>query len=324
MSIRTQRENLEKAILSPYATLSMNSKGRRVFEEKCPLRTEFSRDRDRIIHSKAFRRLKHKTQVFIPLDNDHYRTRLTHTLEVCQISRTISRALMLNEDLSEAISLGHDLGHTPFGHSGERALDSLCPHGFKHYEQSLRVVDILEKNGEGMNLTYEVRDGIKNHSGDNKAFTLEGQIVKFADRIAYINHDIDDAVRANVISMDDISPVYIKTLGKTNSQRIDTLISDIVNESLNKDKISMSDKMYESMMGLRDFMFKNVYQKTNHDDETYEVIKKLYRYFCQNTNKLPDEYIKLLDNYDKETVICDYIAGMTDNFCLNLYNRIFT
>ncbi len=324
MNIRQQSEELEKQILSPWASFSRDSKGRARPEEKCTLRTDYIRDRDRIIHSKAFRRLKHKTQVFISLDNDHFRTRLTHTLEVSQIARTIARALRLNEDLAEAISLGHDMGHTPFGHSGERALDSVSPCGFKHYEQSLRVIDILEKDGEGMNLTFEVRDGIVNHTGSNMASTLEGIIIKYADRIAYINHDIDDAIRAGVISHEDIPADLIENLGSTGSKRINTLITDIIANSLNSNKISMSDKVHSDMMRLREFMFKNVYYKlAERDDQAYMVIEKLYKHFTSHPDTMPKEYTKLLSDWDTSVVVCDYIAGMTDNYCVNLFNELF-
>ena len=324
LSIREQTEIIEKQSLSPYAQLSANSKGRNVYEPECSIRTAYARDRDRIIHSKAFRRLKHKTQVFISLDNDHYRTRLTHTLEVSQIARTIARALNLNEDLAEAISLGHDLGHTPFGHSGERSLNSLNPKGFRHYEQSLRVVDILEKNGAGMNLTYEVRNGIYCHTGDNIADTCEGVIVKFSDRIAYVNHDIDDAVRAGVITSDDIPKEYKSVLGETHSERISTLIYDVVANSRDKDKISMSDEVYKTMMNLRSFMFEYVYLRlAERDYQANMVISKLYEYFCGHLDKLPDEYKNLMDVYDRDTVVCDYIAGMTDNYCVDLFSSIF-
>ena len=324
MNIREQSELFEEQVLSPMATLSKNSKGRIKIEKKCSLRTDFARDRDRIVHSKAFRRLKHKTQVFISLDNDHFRTRLTHTLEVSQIGRTIAHALRLNEDLVEAISLGHDLGHTPFGHSGERALDDLSPNGFKHYDQSLRVVDFLEKNGEGMNLTYEVRDGIKNHSGSSSASTPEGKIIKYADRIAYINHDIDDAIRAGVIKFEDIPRHLIVSLGTTGSERINTLITDMVNSSINTGAVSMSKDIESSMMCLRNFMFENVYYKlAERDDQAYMVIEKLYRYFIKYPELMPDEYKNLLNECDKDTVVCDYIAGMTDNFCVKLFNELF-
>ncbi len=324
MNLRQQSEELERKVLSPSAMLSVNSKGREREEEKCTIRTEYTRDRDRIIHSKAFRRLKHKTQVFISLDNDHFRTRLTHTLEVSQIARTIARSLRLNEDLAEAISLGHDIGHTPFGHSGERALNSVAPQGFKHYNQSLRVVDYLEKDGEGMNLTFEVRDGIVNHTGSNMASTLEGVIIKYADRIAYINHDIDDAIRAGVIRFEDIPANLTEGLGKTSSERINTLITDIIENSLNKDKIMMSDKVQDEMMKLREFMFKNVYYKlADRDNQAYMVIEKLYNYFTKKPEAMPEEYKKLLNKWDTPVVVCDYIAGMTDNYSVSLFNHLF-
>lgn len=324
MNIRIQREELERKILSPMATLSENSKGRERFEEKCNIRTDFIRDRDRIIHSKAFRRLKHKTQVFISFDNDHFRTRLTHTLEVSQIARTIARALCLNEDLVEAISLGHDLGHTPFGHSGERALDILSENGFKHYKQSLRVVDVLEKNGEGMNLTFEVRDGIANHTGENIAATPEGLIVKFSDRFAYINHDIDDATRDGIIKNSDIPTELLNNLGSSHSERIDSLINDLVSQSLKENRITMSSSTYADMMSLRKFMFENVYNVlAERDSQAFMVIEKLYKYFLENTSKLPDEYKLLLDKWEPTVVVCDYIAGMTDNYCVKLFNDLF-
>ena len=324
MTIRERSEELEKSILSPHACLSSESKGRQRFEEKCSLRTEFARDRDRIIHSKAFRRLKHKTQVFITLDNDHFRTRLTHTLEVSQIARTIAHTLRLNEDLVEAIALGHDIGHTPFGHSGERALDGVAPCGFKHYKQSIRVVEFLEKDGEGMNLTHEVRDGIVNHTGSHMASTLEGVIIKYADRIAYINHDIDDAIRAGVISLGDIPRELIESLGATGSERINTLITDVITNSLDSDKISMSPRVHEHMMALREFMFENVYYKlAERDDQAFMVIEKLYNYFTAHPETMPDEYKKLLKSWDTPVVVCDYIAGMTDNYCVRLFNELF-
>ena len=323
-SVRSRWEAWEEQTLSPYATLSKNTKGRAREIEPCEIRTCFMRDRDRILHCKAFRRLKHKTQVFLAPLGDHYRTRLTHTLEVSQIARTITRALKLNEDLAEAIAMGHDLGHTPFGHSGERALDSLSPRGFKHYKQSLRVVDILERGGSGMNLTHEVRDGIVNHTGDNLAETPEGIIVKFADRIAYINHDIDDAVRAGVIKASDIPSELLAALGSTNSERIDNLISDMVYASMENGKISMTPQTEKYMLSLRSFMFENVYNAMSlRDAQAYMVIEKLYQYFCSHTERLPDEYTHLLEDWDGATVVCDYIAGMTDNYCVNLFNELF-
>ncbi len=329
MLIRKQTERLEKNILSPYATLSVNSKGRSNYEEKCDIRTDFQRDRDRIIHSKAFRRLKHKTQVFLAPEGDHYRTRLTHTLEVSQIGRTLAMALRLNEDLVEAIALGHDLGHTPFGHTGEKILNGLHPKGFKHNEQSLRVVDFLEHNENrvGLNLTYEVRNGIINHSGYNTSTTLEGQIVKISDRIAYINHDIDDAIRAGVISEDDLPRDCIKILGNTHGSRINTMITDIVNTSFDKDSISMSKEIGSLTEKLRQFMFDHVYENSSaktEDEKAKYIIKELYNYYLKKPDKLPLEY-QSYDYIDStiEDRICDYIAGMTDRYVKSLFSSIF-
>ena len=324
MTIRELSEENEQKYLSKNACLSINSKGRLFDEDKCEIRTEFCRDRDRIVHSKAFRRLKHKTQVFIAPDNDHYRTRLTHTLEVSQIATTIAKALNLNVDLTEAISLGHDLGHTPFGHMGEKILNKLNPKGFKHYEQSLRVVDVLEKEGKGLNLTFEVRDGILNHAGDMKAETFEGKIIKFADRFAYLNHDIDDAIRSEIISEDDIPKEYLEILGDRHSKRINTLIKDIINSTLKKGDISMSDEIYKTMMSLREFMFDYVYKKIAEQDRKVDmVIEKIYEYYLKNKDNLPDEFKLLLDKYDDETVVCDYIASMTDGYILKEFNNLF-
>lgn len=325
MNIRESYEMLESQILSPYASLCMNSKGRIVSEKKCDIRTDYQRDRDRIIHSKSFRRLKHKTQVFIAPEGDHYRTRLTHTLEVAQIARTIARALRLNEDLTEAIALGHDLGHTPFGHTGESVLNSVCPLGFRHNEQSLRIVEKLE-NGKGMNLTFEVRDGIVNHCGDNVAATIEGTIVKYADRIAYINHDIDDAIRAGIISGEDIPAECLRTLGETHSMRINTAIVDIINYSINKDSISMGYEVAGAMDELRDFMFKRVYigsRAKSQEEKAKYLIIALYNYFKNNYNEMPDEFINMVDSDGIDRVVCDYIAGMTDVYAINLFNRLF-
>lgn len=322
--IREINEKLEESLLSPMAFKTADSEGRMYPEEKCSIRGDFARDRDRIIHSKSFRRLKHKTQVFISTDNDHFRTRLTHTLEVSQIARTIARALHLNEDLVEAICMGHDLGHTPFGHSGERALDSLNPAGFKHYKQSLRVTDIIERDGRGMNLTAEVRDGILNHTGSNMPKTQEGIVVKFADRFAYINHDIDDAVRAGVIQNEDLPKEQLETLGKTHSERINTLIMDIVSSSTKNSRVCMSGRVEKEMLLLRQFMFDAVYTKhAVRDYQSYMVIEKLYGYFRSNSDKLPSEYKKLLYNWDVDTVVCDYISGMTDNYCVALFEKLF-
>ena len=331
MNIRLKIEELEKSSLSKYATISQNSLGRKELEEKCDIRTEFQRDRDRIIHSKAFRRLKHKTQVFIAPEGDHFRTRLTHTLEVAQIGRTIARALRLNEDLVEAIGLGHDLGHTPFGHTGERILDRLHPSGFKHNEQSLRVVDFLEHktNRVGLNLTYEVREGIINHSGSNRANTLEGQVIHCADRIAYINHDIDDAIRADVIKQGDLPKDCIEILGDSHGKRINNMILDIIRNSMEKSLVSMSEEFEEYTLKLRSFMFTNVY--LNEDAKSEEIkaeyiIEELYKYYLKNRNSLPKEHLKMYkDSNDNllEDIICDYIAGMTDRYVVNCFNNIF-
>lgn len=329
MIIRMQSEKLEREILSSYATLSCNSKGRKLQEKKCDIRTEFQRDRDRIIHSKAFRRLKHKTQVFLAPEGDHFRTRLTHTLEVAQIGRTIAKALRLNEDLVEAISLGHDLGHTPFGHTGERVLNGLHPKGFKHNIQSLRVVDFLEHNDKrvGLNLTYEVRDGIMKHSGYNISTSLEGQIVKLSDRIAYINHDIDDAIRAGVIKEDDLPRDCVDILGNSHGQRINTMILDIINNSLDKDTILMSEEIGNKTDKLRKFMFDNVYLNSKakaEDDKAEYVLRELYNYYLVNPQEIPLEYqaSELMES-SIEDKICDYIAGMTDRYLMNLFTNIF-
>lgn len=325
VNIREITEQMEAQVLSPYACLSTASKGRERPEELCEIRTEFQRDRDRVIHSKSFRRLKHKTQVFITPEGDHYRTRLTHTLEVAQIARTIARALKLNEDLTEAIALGHDLGHTPFGHAGEYVLNEICPYGFKHYEQSLRVVEILEK-GKGINLTWEVRNGIVNHTGDHVAATLEGQIIKYADRIAYINHDIDDAIRANVISGDSIPKECMKVLGKTHGVRIDTMIKDIIFKSLDKPAIGMSDEVKEATMELRKFMFENVYIGSvakKEEQKAQNIISQLYSHFIMFPEKLPEEFQWLLETNDIDRVVCDYIAGMSDRYAISQFNEIF-
>lgn len=330
MNIRIQHEEIEEKNLLPYATLSKNSKGRNNPEKKCEIRTDFQRDRDRIIHSKSFRRLKHKTQVFIAPEGDHFRTRLTHTLEVSQIGRTLARALKLNEDLIEAMALGHDLGHTPFGHTGERVLNELHPNGFKHNEQSIRVVDILEhKDGKiGLNLTYEVREGILNHTGHRISETLEGKILKFADRIAYINHDIDDAIRGHIIKQSDLPKDCISVLGSTHGERINNMILDIIRNSIDTNSIQMSNEVGEKTNKLRAFMFDNVYLNKNaksEEDKAEYIITELYKYYFKNQEKLPEEHIKVYKNVEAslEDIICDYIAGMTDRYVINLYNYIF-
>ena len=325
MNIREHYEEIESNILSSFAALSVNSKGRTICIDKCDIRTEYQRDRDRIIHSKSFRRLKHKTQVFIAPEGDHYRTRLTHTLEVSQIARTIARALRLNEDLTEAIALGHDLGHTPFGHTGESVLNEICIYGFKHNEQSLRVVEKLE-DGRGMNLTYEVRDGILNHCGNSMASTLEGIIVKYADRIAYINHDIDDAIRAGIIKTNDIPEEYLSILGHTHSKRINNMITDIISSSIDKDNISMSENVKDATDKLREFMFKNVYigsKAKNEEKKAKYLINELYKYFKINYDELPQEFRDRLKSDGLDNIVCDYIAGMTDIYAVNTFNRLF-
>ncbi len=324
MTIKELTEQNEEKILSAYATLSKDSLGREKEITPCDLRTEFQRDRDRIIHAKAFRRLKHKTQVFLAPTGDHYRTRLTHTMEVSQIARTIARSLRLNEDLAEAIALGHDLGHTPFGHTGERVLDEICSFGFKHYKQSLRVVDFLE-NGTGLNLTYEVRDGILNHAGDNEACTLEGKIIKLADRIAYINHDIDDALRGGIITEADIPKNCTDVLGKTHGVRISTLIRDIVYASQNKNQITMTKNVESAMAELRQFMFETVYvdkRAKGEDEKAKQVVCMLFETFMKKPELMNCSF-EDIERVGLEQSVCDYIAGMTDNYAIHKFNEIF-
>lgn len=325
MSIREDIEKREDQLMSDAAQLNRNSRGRDYEEKKCDIRTDFQRDRDRIIYSKAFRRLKHKTQVFISPEGDHYRTRLTHTLEVSQIARTIARCLRLNEDLTEAIALGHDLGHTPFGHSGENVLNSVCPHGFKHNEQSIRVVEVLEREN-GLNLTWEVRDGIRHHTGKGKASTLEGQIVKFADRIAYINHDIEDAMRGKVIREKDLPKECVKVLGNKSSTRINNMILNIIEYSQNTDSIAMSHEFQNATDELRSFMFKHVYVGSvakKEELKAMNIVKELYNYIKDSPEALPPEAAKMLDKYDVDRVVCDYIAGMTDRYAVKKFSDIF-
>jgi len=330
MNIRETYEQFEIEYLSPYASKSKFSKGRKNEEEQCDIRTDYQRDRDRIIHSKAFRRLKHKTQVFLSPEGDHYRTRLTHTLEVSQISRTIARSLKLNEDLTEAIALGHDLGHTPFGHTGEKILNKLFESGFKHNEQSLRVVDFLEiRNGkQGLNLTFEVRDGILNHPLGYNSKTLEGQIVSISDRIAYINHDIDDAERANIISKDQIPKKYLNIVGHTHGKRINTMIVDVIENSKNLDKIKMSDEISECTSELRDFLFENVYYNKiakSEDEKTTFIIEKIFEYYIKYFDALPEFYLKIYNEncFSKNEIIKDYIAGMTDRYAMKVFEDLY-
>ncbi len=323
-SIRLLSEKNEKYILCDKACFAEKSRGRKINEPEDSVRTCFQRDRDRIIHSQSFRRLKHKTQVFLAPSGDHYRTRLTHTLEVSQIARTIARALQLNEDLTEAIALGHDLGHTPFGHAGERALDMLCECGFKHYVQSVRVVDKLEKNGRGLNLTDEVKNGILCHTKGQEAYTLEGQIIRIADKIAYINHDIDDAIRANVMAEEDIPLSLRMKLGMTKSQRINNMVLDVINTS--SDKIRMSDDFYVAFMDLHDFMFTAVYTNPvckGEESKAVDMLQKIYSYYIKHIDEMPDEFVKIADEDGDERAVCDYIAGMSDNYALKVFNNLF-
>ena len=322
MTIREQIEEREKLTLSSFAALSSTSKGRLFPLEKDPIRTEYQRDRDRIIHSKAFRRLMHKTQVFLCPEDDHYRTRLTHTLEVCQIARTIARAMNLNEDLTEAIALGHDLGHTPFGHAGERMLQRCFDPDFAHYKQSLRVVDILEK----MNLTFEVRDGIVNHAGNDRAATLEGRIVKLADRIAYINHDIDDAMRAGILSERDIPHEISTVLGDSHSARINALVEDLIQNTQNTGSLGMREEVAKAMDDLRTFMFAHVYTNPiakGEESKARDIICRLYEYYSAHPEKIPADFQPQMDFDGMERVICDYIAGMTDKYAVYKFSEIF-
>ena len=328
MNIREEQEKREHLILSPYASFSDQSRGRDREEEQCPMRTIYQRDRDRIIHCKAFRRLKHKTQVFLAPEGDHYRTRLTHTLEVAQIARSIARALNLNEDLTEAIALGHDLGHTPFGHAGERTLNSLCPMGFAHYKQSIRVVELLEKDGKGLNLTWEVRDGIVNHRTSGNPSTLEGKAVRLSDKIAYINHDIDDGIRAGILKESDIPSEYTYVLGNSTKERLNTMICDIVVNSLGKNDIVMSEPVHKAMTDLRKFMFESLYLNPTAKSEEAKadkLITELYRYYVASTDKLPDTYKRFITEFDErpEQVVCDYIAGMSDQYSISKFQEIF-
>lgn len=327
MSIREEIEQMERENLSPYATLSINSRGRAVPEAPCDIRPVFQRDRDRILHSKAFRRLKNKTQVFLTPKGDHYRTRLSHTLEVSQNARTIAKALRLNEDLVEAIALGHDLGHTPFGHAGEFILNELCADGFRHNEQSVRTVEKLEKNGRGLNLTWEVRDGILNHQSSLMPHTLEGKIVRFSDKIAYINHDIDDAIRAQVLTEEDIPLELKKTLGFTTKQRLNTLIHNIIMNSRDRDDIVMSAEIEQAMIELRHFMFEHVYKNPVAKGEEVKakaMIEQLFHYYMEHIEQLPGKYLRMLDEGEKpERVVCDYIAGMTDQYAITKFSEYF-
>ena len=322
--MRERQIEEEKSRLSEYAVCSADSRGRLSEESPCPYRTEFQRDRDRIIHCNSFRRLKHKTQVFLSPLGDHYRTRLTHTLEVSQIARTIARALRLNEDLTEAISLGHDLGHTPFGHAGERVLNEITPFGYKHYLQSVRVVHRLEKNGKGLNLTYEVKNGIACHSAKLVADTLEGRIVKISDKVAYINHDIEDAIRAGVLSEADLPWDAVYILGRKKSERISTIIASIVENST--DDIRMSPEVEKAHRILKQFMFDSVYTNPvakGEEGKAQGIIEKLYQYYSDNVDKLPAFFKEIADQDGVPRAVCDYISGMTDQFAVTQFKELF-
>ena len=325
--IREQIEKQEVKTLSPYACCALHSRGRKIEETPCDIRTCFQRDRDRIMYSKAFRRLKDKTQVFLSPQGDHYRTRLMHTLEVSQIARTIGKALSLNVDLVEAIALGHDLGHTPFGHAGERALNEVCPLGFEHSEQSLRVVDVLERNGDGLNLSEEVRDGILQHQTTGHPATLEGQVVRFSDKIAYIHHDMDDGIRAGIVHEEDIPSDLRNVLGETTKDRLDTMIHDIILTSYEKPEIAMSQSVWEALLSLRGFMFEHLY--TNNEAKVEEgkaatMLQQLYVDYMQDPSRLSPEYLALHSQRGEriERVICDYISGMTDQFSIFSFKKI--
>ena len=317
---------MEKRCLSKYATLSVNTRGREKEIPPCPLRTEFQRDRDRIIHSKAFRRLKHKTQVFISPEGDHYRTRLTHTLEVTQIARTISTSLLLNPDLTEAIALGHDVGHTPFGHAGESVFSQILGRPFRHNEQSRRVVEKLEHDGEGLNLTWEVRDGIENHKLALTPATLEGKVVSYSDRIAYINHDIDDAVMAGVITEDMIPKECVEVLGAKKSARVNTLVRDIVAYSYDKPVVSLSPEVGEALNRLYTFMNENVYayhSAKGEEAKAKRLLATLYEYYYAHFDEVPEPYHSIAEQDGKEVAVCDYLAGMTDRYAVAMYERLF-
>lgn len=327
MTIRERTEQWERDYLSPYACHSASSKGRLRPEEQCDIRTVFQRDRDRIIHCKSFRRLKDKTQVFLTPEGDHYRTRLTHTLEVSQNARTIAKALKLNEELAEAIALGHDLGHTPFGHAGERALNRVCPYGFEHSVQSVRTVDLLEKNGQGLNLTYEVRDGILNHQTIGKPHTLEGKIVRLSDKIAYIHHDMDDAVRAGVLTEADVPEEIRELLGDTPNRRLNRMIHDIITTSMGKNDILMSEAIESAMKNLRKFMFERVYENPEAKSEERKaetLMETLYQHYLKHIDDLPEEFLKLLSEGEpREKVVCDYVGAMSDRFAIATYEEIY-
>ena len=326
MTIREQAEEREYQFFSPYAAHAGDSEGRDRAEEPCEVRTCYQRDRDRILHSKSFRRLKHKTQVFISPMGDHYRTRLTHTLEVSQLSRTVAKALRLNDDLTDAIALGHDLGHTPFGHSGERVLNTICPLGFAHYQQSIRVVEILEKNGQGLNLTKEVRDGILNHRTSGSPHTLEGKIVRFCDKIAYINHDIDDAERAGILTENDIPLELREKIGFSTRERLNNLITNVVYSSLDRNDILMDPEIEDAMRRLREFMFEHVYLNPvakSEESKVEGILARLYEYYTAHPEALPEDFAGVIEREGRGRAACDYISGMTDGYAMEKYGELF-
>ncbi len=327
-NLRLKRETLEDTLIGPFGVKARDSKGRQIPEEEDGIRTCFQRDVDRITYSKAFRRLKHKTQVFLSPEGDHYRTRLTHTLEVTRLARTMARALQLNEDLTEAVGLGHDLGHTPFGHAGERALNVLMADhgGFRHYEQSLRVVDRLEKNLRGLNLTCEVRDGILRHTNDPWASTLEGQLVRRADLIAYLNHDLDDAIRAGLLTEADVPEEITAALGTTHSQRINTMVCDVIECSMGKDRLSMSPGVFLLQEGFNSFMYEQVYKNPkakSEEDKVLGILEGLFRHYAADADRLPGDYRRIADEEGIDRAVCDYISGMTDDFAVECFERIY-
>ena len=326
--IREELEKREEQILSPYAQTAAHTRGRRAEESECDIRTAYMRDRDRIVHCKSFRRLKDKTQVFLAPQGDHYRTRMMHTLEVSQTARTVARCLRLNEDLTEAIALGHDLGHTPFGHAGERALNAVCPLGFKHSEQSLRIVDILEKDVRGLNLTWEVRDGILNHGTADSPATLEGQTVRLCDKISYIHHDMDDAERAGILCEEDIPNRLRSLLGESTRERLNTFVHDIVRTSTGRDEVCMSPEIADAMQELRSFLYRNLYTNAvakSEEKKAQIMLSELYRYYVTHTADLPEDYRKLIDERGEplERVVCDYISGMTDQYSMTKFRELF-
>ena len=327
MLIRESIEKMERETLSPYATLNENSRGRDVDEPECDIRPLFQRDRDRILHCKAFRRLKNKTQVFLTPQGDHYRTRMSHTLGVSQNARTIAKALRMNEDLVEAIALGHDLGHTPFGHAGESILNEVMKHGFLHNEQSVRIVEKLEREGKGLNLTWEVRDGIRNHQMKTMPSTPEGQIVRLSDKIAYVNSDIDDAIRANLLEEEDIPKEIRKVLGENTRKRLDHLIHDVIISSMDSPEIRMSPETFEAMIDLRKYLYSNVYKNPvakGEEVKAKRMLRQLFEFYMENTQELPGKFLRMMEEgEDQEIVVADYISGMTDQYAVQKYSEYF-